>query len=71
MKLKVIGPNQTEVEITDGVVLFSYNTPVAAKIAGCYYRTEVNHSATTNKHIRAWLNGNIAEETTQEFMNRL
>lgn len=58
MKLKVIGSNQTEVEIGNKRVLFSYNTPVAyydleTKQA---YKTNKTWSNTTSKHINAWIN---------------
>ena len=55
MKIKNIGSNQTEVWVKDGVVLVSYATPVAAVYKGQSYRTDVNYSRTTSKHISQWL----------------
>jgi len=63
MKLRVIGPNQTEVEINDKVtVFFSYETPVAAWIRPTgalnrpFIRTTKRWSSTTTRHINKWLN---------------
>ena len=57
MKVQSIGSNQTEVELADGTcVLFSYSTPVAALVPGKgWIRTAFKHSATTSKHVNAWL----------------
>jgi hypothetical protein len=66
LKLRSIAKNQTEVATTDNngrdvLVLFSYETPVAAHIEGPgYMRTEVHHSATTSRHINKWLSDNGA-----------
>jgi hypothetical protein len=59
MKLKTLGPNQTQIETSDGaVVLFSYNTPVAAqRSTGGFIRTEKFWGVTTSKHINKWLGG--------------
>lgn len=57
MKLKVIGSNQTEVEIGNKKVLFSYNTPVAYYDTETkqVYKTSKSWSNTTSKHINAWI----------------
>lgn len=57
IKLKTIGPNQTELNFDDGlVVFFSYETPVAAFISGRgYIRSEEKYSKTTTKHVNQWL----------------
>ena len=59
MKLLNIGSNQTQIEIGKGVlVLFSYETPVAAYVPGQgYLCTATKWSRTTSKHINKWLNG--------------
>jgi hypothetical protein len=71
MKIKIIAPNQTEIHLTDSVVFFSYETPVAAKINGKYYVTNETFSRTTTKHIKAWLESVNAESLPQEFFNAL
>jgi len=54
MKLNQVGVNQNVLNIGDTEVLFSYSTPVAYRgPLGCF-RTEVNYSVTTSKHIHAW-----------------
>jgi hypothetical protein len=60
MKVFPIGSNQTEVTLADGtVVLISYSTPVAALVPGKgWIRTAKKWSATTTKHINAWLRKN-------------
>lgn len=58
-------------------ILVSYQTPVAAKIDGKYYRTEKNWSATTSKHIGQYLPGQgplakrKAEVKPQEWFDQL
>lgn len=71
MKLNQVGSNQTEIEIGGNVVLFSYKTPVAANVAGKFYRTATRHSVTTSRHINQWLEGREAEIKPQEFFDRL
>lgn len=60
MIVQQIGSNQTEVTLADGtVVLISYATPVAALVPGKgWIRTDLKHSATTTKHVNAWLRKN-------------
>jgi len=57
MIVQQIGSNQTEVQLADGTcILFSYVTPVAALVPGKgWVRTAHKWSATTTKHINAWL----------------
>jgi hypothetical protein len=75
MKLRVMGANQTELEISpDLIVFFSYNTPVACWYYGRYYRTAKKHSKTTSRHINDWLESVHAEETKpqpQEWFDHL
>lgn len=71
MKLRVIGPNQTEVEVDGVCVFFSYNTPVAAQVGYRFFKTAIKHSATTSKHINTWLAGKPAEAKPQEFFEGL
>lgn len=61
MKLHNFASNQTVIEFKNGtVVLFSYNTPVAAFVPGQgYVRTNHKWSVTTSKHINKWLRGVI------------
>jgi hypothetical protein len=60
-----------ERDITNGVVLYSYETPVAAKIDGMYYVTEVKYSQTTNKHINSWTGKCLADTKPQSFFDNL
>lgn len=62
MKLIPLASNMTELHTTAGaVVLFSYQTPVAAQRAeGGFIRTDVNYSRTTTRHINKWLDGRRA-----------
>lgn len=57
MQLQQLGSNKTEVEFTDGTLVFySYQTPVAIRTPECeYYRTDHFWSVTTSKHINQWL----------------
>lgn len=57
MILKSLSKNQTVVSGSHGRVFFSYSTPVAAFLAGDteYVQTSEHYSATTSRHINAWL----------------
>jgi len=72
MKLTVLGSNRTEVSFKNGLsVLFSYNTPVAAKLPriGCV-KTEKHWSRTTSRHITQ--SGYATDMTvTQEYLDNL
>lgn len=72
VKVHPVGANQTEVDMGDGViVLFSYNTPVAAKVmGGKNLRTDTYYSRTTSKHVNAWA-GPDAESVPQAVINEL
>lgn len=61
-KLKLLGPNRTEIRIGDHIIFFSYETPVAAFWANspfdtAWVRTAERYSRTTSKHIGQWLGG--------------
>lgn len=59
MKLKQIASNMTEVTINGvGTILFSYQTPVAAKTPTGLKVTTTKYSVTTSKHITKWLGYN-------------
>lgn len=66
MKLRIIGSNQTELDLGFAQVFFSYGTPVAARITdGSLVRTEQKYSVTTSKHINKWIGGRDFEWVTQ------
>ncbi len=81
MKLRTLGPNQTELHTDEAVIFFSYQTPVAAVLQKTPYATpERNHwvvrtaskySRTTSKHINRWLDGVESVEVPQEFLDGL
>lgn len=72
MNLRNIGSHQNVLELNDGtIVLFSYNTPVAAFIPGRgYVKTHTHYSKTTSKHINAWC-GRYAGEVDQTELDNL
>lgn len=53
MKVRNVGSNQTEVELSNGtIVLYSYATPVAAFVPGRGgLVSSTKYSATTSRHI--------------------
>jgi len=56
MKIQSLAPNQTQVCLSNGTIVFvSYSTPVAAFIPGrgCV-KTAHFWSRTTSKHVNAW-----------------
>ena len=73
MTLKPIAANQTQLTTNSGnVILFSYQTPVAAQLAsGGFVRTEKKWSRTTSKHINQWLDGATAREVPQSEIDAL
>lgn len=75
MKLKQLGANMTELHLNNGtIVLFSYETPVAAFnlmgfTNGCQTRcavikTNKKWSRTTSKHITKWLDYDAEPKST-------
>lgn len=81
MKARSIGSNQTELEFSNGKVLVSYETPVAfvdihgnafeiAKDARFADGSKVR-SRTTSKHIKAWLDGKSATQSSLSFFESL
>jgi hypothetical protein len=72
MKLKPIKSNLAEITTTsDDQILISYDTPVAARIKGVYYRTAKKWSRTTNRHLSFWLEQVKAVEKDQSFFDDL
>jgi len=75
MNIRPIASNQTELTTTAGtVILFSYQTPVAALLpSGRYVRTSNWYSQTTTKHINKWLCDVSAdvEEQPESFFHGL
>lgn len=56
MQLKQLGPNRTLVTFRNGTeMFFSYETPVAGRHAGEYFRTATKFSVTTSKMIGEYL----------------
>lgn len=74
-RLKPIGSNITELTIGDVTILYSYQTPVAAHVAGVgFYRTARRYSVTTSRHINKWLKANgsgTASEVVQPAIDGL
>lgn len=71
MKLNRIANNQTEVNLSGKVILFSYNTPVAYNDNGNLFVTDKKFSVTTSKHINQWLAGRTAKKVPQELIEQL
>ena len=72
MKLERLGASKSLLTLSSGSEIFySYNTPVAAQVAGDFYKTKEYYSKTTSKHISQYLNGRDAEEVEQSFINQI
>lgn len=72
IKLRVLGPNQTELDTGRATIFFSYETPVAALVPGRgFIRTDRYWSVTTSRHINRWLSGADAEEVAQSELDGL
>jgi hypothetical protein len=76
MTLKQLGANKTELTFSDGtMVLFSYQTPVAAYVTdedgeSRWYHTDCRWSRTTSRHISTWVN-RYAGTKPQSFFDEL
>lgn len=72
MRVRSIGPNQTQIDTGTWSILVSYQTPVAAFdcVNGGWYRTEKFHSKTTSKHINKWIEG-TPNDRPQSFFDNL
>jgi len=72
MNIKTIGPNMTQLDLSDGTqVLVSYGTPVAAFVPGIgYARTDRKWSQTTSRHISKWLQGADSKVMAQDFFDK-
>ena len=52
MKLERLGTSKSLLTLSSGSEIFySYNTPVACKVSGEFYKTNEYYSRTTSKHI--------------------
>lgn len=66
MKIKPIASNMTELRVNENIILFSYETPVAAWTAKRgYVKTNKYWSNTTSRHINKWLDGSDVMEVEQ------
>ena len=72
ISLRSHGPNQTEVTLGDRSIFFSYETIVLVRIDhDAWYQTSKKHSATTSRHIKAFLDGWPAHLVIQNDLERL
>ena len=72
MKLEKIGVSKTLLTLSSGSEIFySYNTPVACKVSGEFYKTNEYYSRTTSKHITQYLNGRYAHSVDQSFIYQI
>ena len=72
MQLRPIASNMTQLDLSDGTsVLFSYQTPVACLTDNGYYRTSKKWSVTTSRHINKWLDGVLAKDQPQSYLDNL
>ena len=72
MKLERLGTSKSLLTLSSGSEIFySYNTPVAAQVAGELYRTNEYYSRTTSKHITQYLNGRYAHTVELSFIQQI
>ena len=72
MKLERLGTSKSLLTLASGSEIFySYNTPVACKVSGEFYKTNEYYSRTTSKHITQYLNGRYAHSVDQNFINQI
>jgi hypothetical protein len=73
VKIKQLAPNQTEIHMDNGTIVFiSYETPIAAFVDGYrWVRSAEKYSATTSKHVNKWLSGLNVETVPQVQIDAL
>ena len=72
MKLERLGTSKSLLTLSSGSEIFySYNTPVACKVSGEFYKTNEYYSRTTSKHITQYLNGRYAHSVDQSFIYQI
>lgn len=76
MKIKQLDSNLYEVTVANGVVLFSFETPVAAYFGGDWLISDRKWSNATAGHINKWLDANgtnkqWATPRPQQFFDNL
>jgi hypothetical protein len=76
MKLKQIGANQTEVQLSDHYetqIFFSYEQAVCVRNADGCFVTDKKYSQTTSGHINKWVSGlsNIIKMVPQSEIDKL
>lgn len=70
IKLRAIGSNQTELDLGNATVLFSYDQPVAAFKPGLgYFVTARKWSATTTRHVNQWTKGGKVTTMPQDWFD--
>jgi hypothetical protein len=71
-RVRVLGPNMTEIEHGDLSILYSYETPVAVFVEGAgYLKTDKFWSNTTSRHISKWAGARVTKSVPQEIINHL
>lgn len=77
MNIKRIGKTSAQIVKTEqGEILFSYETPVAARLLSSqgmvYYKTDKFHSVTTSKHINKFIHKDLPVQVMdQSFFDDL
>ena len=76
MKLKQIGANQTEVQLSDHYetqIFFSYEQAVCVRNSDGCFVTDKKYSQTTSGHINKWVSGlsNIIKMVPQSEIDNL
>lgn len=73
MELKRLSPSMSEIVFSDGTrLLFSYETPVAARLSrGGNVKTDKYFSRTTSGHVSSWLNGEAARVVPHDELLKL
>ena len=71
-QIKSLGANMTELHMDNGnVILFNYNTPVAAQTVNGWVQTQRLYSPDTTRRIDKWLAGKKAPIVSQAAINAL
>lgn len=71
VKLRMLGPNQTEVTAGNKTLFYSGETVVGSIEAGAVTKTKDLSSPTVKRHLEAWLAGREATAVDQAYLDKL
>lgn len=73
MRIRLLAPNQTELYVGPYIILYSYETPVAAKRINTdgirVYKSSTRYSTTSSRHVNKWVGEDKVETVKQSVID--